>query len=145
MIVRASYEDELRYDASEFVGFDYDDKEIVTWVTMPGVLAIRIPGMKLMFYYDTFPKGSRTCHYRDGDAESWLREIGWRIRHYLDFRGMTQKELANELGTAESVISRYLGGNNMMGAYTLMRIAKILDISVNDLIVFDRNINDYEE
>ena len=145
MIVKVDYENELRYDASEFIGFDYDDKEIVTWITMPGVLAIQEPGERLIFYYDTFPKGSRTCFYRDGDAKSWLREIGWRIRHYLDFRGITQKELANELGTTESMISRYLDGINMMGAYTLMRIAKILGISVNDLIVFDRNVNDYED
>ena len=145
MIVKVDYENELRYDASEFIGFNYDDKEIITWITMPGVLAIQEPGERLIFYYDTFPKGSRTCFYCDGDAKSWLREIGWRIRHYLDFRGMTQKELANELGTTESMISRYLDGINMMGAYTLMRIAKILGISVNDLIVFDRNVNDYEE
>lgn len=62
------------------------------------------------------------------------KKLGLRISEALQKRGMTQKELANRIGVAESVISRYISGDREPKPDILANIATALHTTSDFLL-----------
>lgn len=135
--------EKLRDIASLYLRFDYDDPEIESWITMPNVLAVRLRDGTIDYYYD-LDRSTRSCVYR-GTSKSWAREIGERIKYWIRWKGFYQYEISELTGISEVMLSHYIYGDNVPNGYTLWRIAEALDISLDELVVFDRDINEYED
>lgn len=70
--------------------------------------------------------------------QEWREEFACRMRRAFRKRNIYfQKEWAEELGLSEITISRYMNGERTPDAYTIFKIAKILDWPVEDLMVMD--------
>lgn len=55
------------------------------------------------------------------------------IGNFLKLKGISQRELAEIIGTAEVSVSRWVNGNRVPKATTCIQIAKVLDCAVEDL------------
>lgn len=55
------------------------------------------------------------------------------IRQKLKEKDMTQRELAEETGLTESIISRYCHGTRNPRLYNVLKIAEVLDLTLDDL------------
>ena len=67
--------------------------------------------------------------------ESFLREnIKKNIREYRLMQRMTQGELAEKLGGKKSLVSNYENGYSVPDIFTLVALADIFDVSVDELI-----------
>lgn len=60
-------------------------------------------------------------------------EFGYRLRKILAQKGLTQTELGDRIDAVQSDISEYVRGTRIPNFYTVDRIAKALDISVDEL------------
>ena len=58
----------------------------------------------------------------------WSFHIADEIEDALKSKGMTQKELAQRLGTSAAAVSRWLGGGHNFTLSTLARISVVLDV-----------------
>ena len=58
----------------------------------------------------------------------WSFHIADEIEDALKAKGMTQKELAQRLGTSPAAVSRWLGGGHNFTLSTLARISVVLDV-----------------
>jgi repressor LexA len=58
--------------------------------------------------------------------------IGEKIRHYRNQRNLSQDEVAEELGTSATNISRYESGERGTNNDILFGLSKILNVSIND-------------
>ena len=58
-----------------------------------------------------------------------------RIRELLKVRGMTQQELAREIGTTEASMSRYCKGQRIPKATTVGKMAKVLNTTTDYIIL----------
>ena len=56
-----------------------------------------------------------------------------RIRDLREDADLTQKQVANALGIAESAYQKYEYGTNVPGAYALIAIAECFDVSLDYL------------
>jgi len=70
--------------------------------------------------------------------------IAKRIAKYRKERGLTQVELAKKLRAPQSILSRYERGELRLHGELLMRLAKILDVTPNDLLGFQSDGADTE-
>lgn len=61
------------------------------------------------------------------------QETGARIRAILLRRGMTQRELAKQVGLVDSTISHYILGDTHIQPATLKGIADALGVTVEEL------------
>lgn len=64
-------------------------------------------------------------------------EIGHNIKTVLDEYGMTQKELADEIGVSKQTISAYICGERQPTIKNLINIAYVLECDIDDLITCD--------
>lgn len=71
------------------------------------------------------------------DKKVILIEFGNNVRKLRSARGLTQEQLANELGVEISQISRIERGVINTSVTTLYAISKILKIEASDFFVFD--------
>lgn len=62
------------------------------------------------------------------------KELGLRITEYLQKRGMTQRELAINIGMTEAVISRYISGERDPKPDVLANIATALSTTSDYLL-----------
>lgn len=136
--------EQLREYASMFLHFDYDDPDVQTWITMPEVLAVRWSDGSIDYYYAMGQQSVRGCAYR-GNERGFARELGERLKYWIRWKGYYQNELAEKIGINPIVLNRYVNGVNIPSAYILYRLAEALDISLDDLVVFDHDINEYVE
>lgn len=56
------------------------------------------------------------------------------IKRILIKKGMKQRELAKAVGVSAQTISDFINGKHDVAARTLYRIAKVLDVSMEELI-----------
>ena len=54
------------------------------------------------------------------------------IKHKLIEKGITQKQLAEYIGSGETTVSRYVNAKGLPGYYMLYRLTIALDCSVSD-------------
>lgn len=57
-----------------------------------------------------------------------LQEIQQRLREVIKMGGLTQKELANEIGVSPQTVSKYMCENVFPALDTFAKICKILDV-----------------
>lgn len=69
--------------------------------------------------------------------KEYLLLFGKNLRKLRKSKGLTQAELANDLGIEISQISRIERGIINTSVYTIYRISRILDIDVSTLHDFD--------
>lgn len=62
-------------------------------------------------------------------------QIGSNISAYRKQAGMTQAELAEKLNYSDKAVSKWERGESIPDVITLMQLANLFDITVNDLIV----------
>ena len=61
------------------------------------------------------------------------KDLGSRIKHYRKIKGFSQKELAEKIGVSNVVLSRYESSKRTPDADTQIKIADVLDISMDEL------------
>ena len=64
-------------------------------------------------------------------------KLGNNLRNALLARGMTQQKLAENLGTTQQTISRWLQGVNEPDLSMLLKICDVLDETPNSLLGFE--------
>lgn len=55
------------------------------------------------------------------------------FKKLISQRGMTQRAVADKLGTTEVTVSRYVAGARSPNLETMVELAQILNVSLNDL------------
>lgn len=61
-------------------------------------------------------------------------KIGNNIKLYRNKKGLTQKQLAEKIGTTDSAITRYESNSREPSIEIITKIAKALNISINELL-----------
>jgi transcriptional regulator with XRE-family HTH domain len=60
-----------------------------------------------------------------------MKSFAERLKHLRKQKGLTQKQLGEALGIGQTAIANYEQGNRSPDGEGLMRIAEVLDISVD--------------
>ena len=76
----------------------------------------------------TLPQDSRNMS--EGEFK---RELSYRLRSLMRYRGVTQWGLSKMTGISNVLLSNYVNGKTIPSAYKLDKIAKALDCSMDDL------------
>jgi transcriptional regulator with XRE-family HTH domain len=71
--------------------------------------------------------------------------VGNKIREFRKRRNLTQKELGEKIGVKHNTISAYENGTNSPEQSALFKIARALDIKVDDLFPSTTEVNVAEE
>lgn len=71
-------------------------------------------------------------------------QIGEVIRKYRKEKNMTQEEMANRLGVTAPAVNKWEKGTSMPDIMLLAPIARLLDISVDELLSFQEELTDQE-
>ncbi|MBR6365289.1 MAG: helix-turn-helix transcriptional regulator [Lachnospiraceae bacterium] len=69
------------------------------------------------------------------------RTLTYRIREMLNEKKINQKQLSEMTGLTESAISRYVNGDRIPRGANLMKIAKALGTTADDLLSGDKEMN----
>lgn len=88
------------------------------------------------FIYDTFTNYYRGVFYETVDEltdEQEKKEFSRRLRILMKRKFITQEQLAELLGTSQTMISRYMNGQCLPSVLIVRKIAKILDCSMDEL------------
>lgn len=70
----------------------------------------------------------------DAQADELDREIGARLRHIRNVRGLTQEDLGKVVGVSFQQIQKYERGTNRISSSTLILLARKLDVSPSELL-----------
>lgn len=62
---------------------------------------------------------------------------GNKIKELMKEKGMKSKEVAQKVGISEPMMSYILGGLRDPNVITLARMARLLEVSADDLIVWE--------
>jgi len=68
------------------------------------------------------------------EATVFFKQLGERIRKSRKERELTQAQVAEKLGVTQQLIATYETGKRRLPVLTLVKIAEILDISIDDLL-----------
>ena len=60
-------------------------------------------------------------------------QVGKRIRHFRNLRGLSQSDLAKQLGVKFQQVQKYESASNRISASKLKMAAETLDVSILDL------------
>lgn len=71
---------------------------------------------------------------RAAKASDTTEKIGQRLARLRKERGITQKELASELGVTQSHVSEWERGNLRLHGELIARLARILGVSADELL-----------
>lgn len=67
--------------------------------------------------------------------EAFFRELGGRIAQARKAKGMTQQQLADQLGVSQQTLAHYEVGRVGVGAAMLPTLSDVLDLSLDELLV----------
>jgi ribosome-binding protein aMBF1 (putative translation factor) len=82
-------------------------------------------------------RAARSAVYREQQADrAGFREIAWLLIKYRTEKGLSQKQLADLVGTSHSQVSRIESGRHRTNLETLQRFASALDLTV--VVGFER-------
>ena len=71
-------------------------------------------------------------------------EISEVIRKYRKAKGLTQEEMASYLGVSTSAVNKWENGNTMPDLTLIAPIARLLDVSLNELLSFQEELTEKE-
>lgn len=74
------------------------------------------------------------------DKERCEMTIGAVIRKYRKVKNMTQEEMAGRLGVTAPAVNKWENGNSLPDIMLLAPIARLLDISLDELLSFRENL-----
>ena len=60
--------------------------------------------------------------------------IGKNIKRYLKLKNKTMQWLADKIGVQRATLSRWLNGHSQIPICDLVRISKLLDVSLDELV-----------
>lgn len=89
--------------------------------------------------YDRFTGYYKNVYYNNiGEIteEQEMREFTFRLRSLMGRKQVSQKELAERIGTSQVMISRYVRGETIPSIIMVRKIAKALGYSIDDF--FDK-------
>lgn len=66
--------------------------------------------------------------------DDFCKALGQRIAHLRKDRGLTQVQLAAQLGIAQQTLSHYEGGNLRVSLALLPRLGEIFELSLDELL-----------
>ena len=69
-------------------------------------------------------------------------KIAENIKFYRKELGLTQGQLAEKLNGKKSLISNYENGYSTPDIFTLCKLAEIFDITLDELVEYDKKRND---
>ena len=75
------------------------------------------------------------------NESEWLLYFSDNLYDMMQERKVTQRELSEMTGLAESTISKYINGTNMPKAASIVNIAIALDCTTDELIHFGEMID----
>ncbi len=80
---------------------------------------------------------------RDEQKEIILRSIGKRIQEYRQRIGLSQEQVAERAGISQNHVSRLEQGTHDPHFYTILQVAKVLNIPLDGLVsdFSEENIN----
>ena len=70
----------------------------------------------------------------------WLDIFGDNLRDMLVEVGMSQRELANEIGVDESLVSKYIHKQCIPNLKTIIKIAYVSNCDISELVDFGETI-----
>lgn len=111
---------------------DHDDVDEVTMLNEYDLLFIFKNGEKII--YDSFEQTFTTMKYDNDELtdEQFKKEFGNILRKKMNRKHITQEELANRVGTTQSMISRYIGGTTLPSFPMMIKLAKALGCTTDD-------------
>lgn len=68
-----------------------------------------------------------------------LEQIRKRLLDAIEHSGMTQTELAKQIGVCQQTIASYLHQNKLPALDTLANLCKVLDLDANYILCLDSN------
>jgi transcriptional regulator with XRE-family HTH domain len=77
---------------------------------------------------------SRVSAIMNSKHEAFFKELGVRIAQARKDRGLTQQQLADQLGIAQQTLAHYEIGRLRVVAALLPPLAEIFDLSVDELL-----------
>lgn len=63
-----------------------------------------------------------------------LESIGARIARFRKERGLTQQQLADELGVAQPIVSKYESGELRLHGELIVQLSRLLDVTADELL-----------
>lgn len=73
--------------------------------------------------------------------EMWKKIFANNLADILNYKGMSQRQLAIDSGVSPAMISDYINGIRMPGLAAAINIAYALDMDVGELVDFDERID----
>lgn len=100
----------------------------------PFELVVKLDDGNVISYYDT-EQGIRRLPSNDSHLteEECREEFGIRLYRLMCDKGVTQPELSEMTGITQSNISNYINGRKTPSFYTVDKIARALDCSIEEL------------
>ena len=111
-----------------------NDLEEVRWVSDYEIYFKFKNGRRVIF--DTVANGS-IGFYPEGyelSDEEWKSSFKFRLYRFMKQRGITQEQLAEQVGTSQTMIYRYINGHCVPGLVMASKIARALKCSIEDLL-----------
>ena len=71
-------------------------------------------------------------------------QTGQIIRKYRKLQNMTQEDMAERLGVSAPAVNKWENGNSMPDIMLLKPIARLLDISLDELLSYEKELTDPE-
>lgn len=89
--------------------------------------------------YDRMMNGHRGFYPKDHvlTDEEWKYSFKTRLYKIMKHRGMTQEELAEAVGTSQTMITRYINGHCVPSVVMLAKLARALNCSVDEFLYKD--------
>ena len=89
--------------------------------------------------YNYILKGLRSVRPNDGTEEDWRRDFRDKLVEKMADCDYTQEELAYVSGISQTMIGRYLNKQSIPSGYLVVKLAKALHCSPDELIWFERD------
>lgn len=67
-------------------------------------------------------------------TQAGLEKLGQRVAQLRKARGLSQVEVADELGIAQPIVSKYESGELRLHGELIIRLAQLLDVSTDELL-----------
>lgn len=102
-------------------------------IKSPFELVVRLDDRSLILYDDV---DHSFINYRDDDSRDdqyYILELSNRLRQIMRLKGVTQSQLSELTGIAQSIISNYITGRVSPSYLNVLKITRVLDCSIDDL------------
>lgn len=116
-----------------------EDLEVTEWITYYKSFIKLKNGKK--YIYDGFTNTYRMIDYdiRNMTREQWWHEFRINLREIMYSRDISQEDLAEKIGVSQKTISRYIRGDSKPDGYMIHKIARALNVSLDELNYRERS------